>query len=68
MPMNDSVAALEQTSYQVADVILQDKQEEVVPETDAIQSSRKTDEISKKGEIQSIFCKVNTCVAQDKDE
>jgi Ran GTPase-activating protein (RanGAP) involved in mRNA processing and transport len=73
MSMHDLVSALKQTNYQVDDVLLlQDKQEEVLPdETDVIESSRKgeTDEISQKAENQSIFSKVNnTCVAQDKHE
>jgi hypothetical protein len=56
MPMDELVAALEQTSYQVDDVLLQDKQEEVVPETDAIQSSRngETDDISKTAVLSAV--------------
>ena len=70
MPIDDLVSALEQTSYQVDDVLLQDKQEETVPETDVIQSSMKgeTGESFNKAEMQSIFCQVNPCVAQDKHE
>jgi Ran GTPase-activating protein (RanGAP) involved in mRNA processing and transport len=57
MPMNDLVAALEQTSYQVDDMLPQDKQEKVVSET-----------IFTKAEKQSTSCKVDACVAQEKHE